>query len=295
MLVAAVLRRGAPELPDRRRGGNRVTRFDIPHGKALRLSRLSRFGDGRHLFVPLDHSVSDGPVTAGRAFTDLVSTLTDAGADAVVVHRGRVRSIDPAALHGAGLVVHLSASTRHGPDTDAKVLVAGVEDAVRLGADAVSVHVNIGSATEARQLADAGSVASECDRLGMPLLVMAYLRGPRVVDPHDAADLAHVVNVAADLGADLVKTSWADPLGRLAEVVVASPIPVVVAGGPSGSGDLAEYAREVIAAGCAGLAVGRRVFEHPHPARAVNALAAVVHRRGAAPVPASTRALAGTP
>ncbi|WP_308258667.1 2-amino-3,7-dideoxy-D-threo-hept-6-ulosonate synthase [Saccharothrix obliqua] len=270
-------------------------RFDIPPGKALRLRRLSRHGDGHHLIVPLDHSVSDGPVTTGGAFTDLVSTLTGAGADAVVVHRGRVRSIDPAALHGAGLVVHLSASTRHAPDADAKVLVAGVEDAVRLGADAVSVHLNIGSDTEARQLADAGAVATECDRLGVPLLLMVYLRGPRVVDPHDAVALAHLVNIAADLGADLVKSSWADPLGRLSEVVAASPIPVLVAGGPSGAGDLAGYARAVLDAGCAGLAVGRRVFEHPNPASAVRALAALVHRRGAAPVPASTRALAGTP
>jgi 2-amino-4,5-dihydroxy-6-oxo-7-(phosphonooxy)heptanoate synthase len=272
-----------------------VIATDSSHGKALRLGRLSRRGDGRYLFIPLDHSVSEGPVATAPAFTGLVADVTAGGADAVVVHRGRARLIDTSALNGAGLVVHLSASTSHAPDTDAKVLVAGVEDAVRLGADGVSVHVNIGSDTEERQLGDLGAVASECDRLGMPLLAMVYLRGPRVVDPHDAHALAHVVNIAADLGADLVKTSWTNPAERMRDVVAASPIPVLIAGGPSVAGDLAGYARDAIAAGCAGLAVGRRVFEHPSPGEAVRSLAAVVHRRTAPPVPTSTRTLAGTP
>ena len=55
-------------------------------------------------------------------------------------------------------MVHLSASTAHAPDPDAKYLVTGVEEAMRLGADAVSVHVNIGSHTKlARSRISVGS------------------------------------------------------------------------------------------------------------------------------------------
>ncbi|MFD8686711.1 2-amino-3,7-dideoxy-D-threo-hept-6-ulosonate synthase [Streptomyces sp. NPDC059651] len=267
-------------------------------GKALRLARLSRRGDGRYLFVPLDHSVSDGPVAGGAEFPGLVREISEGGADAVIVHKGRARMIQPGLLTRTALVVHLSASTAHAPDVDAKVLVGDVEEAVRLGADAVSVHVNIGSDTEAAQLADLGAVSSACERWGMPLLAMIYPRGPRVVDPTRPELVSHVVNIAADLGADLVKTVLAAPVELMAEVIANSPLPVVVAGGSGGTGVDAErslhrFASSALAAGCSGLAVGRRVFASPSPKQAVRDLAAIVHGRVLATEPAPTSHMAG--
>ncbi|GAA3567231.1 2-amino-3,7-dideoxy-D-threo-hept-6-ulosonate synthase [Amycolatopsis ultiminotia] len=247
------------------------------NGKSLRLARLSRYVGNRFLFIPLDHSVSDGPVVPGHAFNDLVRSLVAGGADGIIVHKGRARTIDPGLLGACSLIVHLSASTGHAPDIDAKVLVGGVEDAIRLGADAVSVHVNIGSATEAAQLADLGAVAGACERWGLPLLAMIYPRGPRIADPHEPRLLSHVVNIAADLGADLVKTTWPEPFDRIDEVVASSPVPVLLAGGPADGGQLERYARVAMNGGCHGLAVGRRVFGHARPREAVAALAAIVH------------------
>ncbi|RKT56464.1 2-amino-3,7-dideoxy-D-threo-hept-6-ulosonate synthase [Saccharothrix australiensis] len=245
--------------------------------KALRLRRLSRPGDDRYLFVPLDHSVSDGPVVSRDRWHDLIGSVALGGADAIIVHKGRVRTIDPRLLGACSLVVHLSAGTAHSADADAKVLVGDVEEALRLGADAVSVHVNIGSATEERQLADLGVVAGACDAWNVPLVVMAYPRGPRVDDPRDPALLAHVVNIAVDLGADLVKTTLARPVERMAEVVASCPVPVLVAGGPATGGSVVDHARAAMATGCAGLAAGRRVFTAPSPAALVAELASVIH------------------
>ncbi|MFE7761552.1 class I fructose-bisphosphate aldolase family protein [Streptomyces sp. NPDC057438] len=246
-------------------------------GKPLRWRRLSLAGDDRHLLIPLDHSVSDGPVAPPGQWEALLRELVAGGADGVIVHKGRARTLAPELLGNCALVVHLSASTACSADVDAKVLVGDVEEAVTLGADAVSVHVNIGSDTEGRQLADLGAVARSCDTWGMPLIAMVYPRGPRIENPHDPALLAHVVNVAADLGADMVKTTVALPLDRMAEVVAHSPIPVLAAGGPPDGSDLIEYGTAVMAAGCRGLAVGRRVFSSPSPASLVSRLAAVVH------------------
>lgn len=257
-------------------------------GKSLRLARLSKYSDDRFLFVPLDHSVSDGPVADATGFGRLVREVVLGGADAIVVHKGRSRWIDPGLLADCSLVVHLSASTAHAPDVDAKVLVADLEDAIRLGADAVSVHVNIGSDTEADQLADLGRVAAACDRWGFPLLAMIYPRGPRVTDPHDPVLLAHAVNIAADLGVDLVKTVFAAPAERMADVVASSPIPVLVAGGADDRQSLPEFAATALAAGCSGLAVGRRVFASPDPRHVVSRLTEVVHGT-AARFPFATR------
>ncbi|GAA1085148.1 2-amino-3,7-dideoxy-D-threo-hept-6-ulosonate synthase [Streptomyces javensis] len=254
-------------------------------GKSFRMRRLSVAGDGRYLFVPLDHSVSDGPVVSQARWNGLLRALVDGGADAVVVHKGRARAIAPDILRHCALVVHLSAGTVHAADTDAKVLVGDVEEAVRLGADAVSVHVNLGSDTEHRQLKDLGTVAASCDLWNMPLLAMIYPRGPRIADPHDPALLAHAVNIAADLGADLVKTSIALPMERMAEVVNSCPLPILAAGGPPDGSDLVSHGTSLMLAGCRGLAVGRRIFSSPSPSSLVARLAAVVHAADAGTTP----------
>jgi len=262
-------------------------------GRALRLARLSSHDDGRLLLVPLDHSVSDGPITTAAGFGDLVRDIVHGGADGIVVHKGRARSLAPRLFASCSLIVHLSASTALGPDSDAKVLVGDVEEAVRLGADAVSVHVNIGADTEAAQLADLGAVSAACDRWSMPLLVMAYPRGPRLTGPASPEQVAHVANIAADLGADVVKTVFVGPAERMAEVVAGSPVPILVAGGAADEQSLVEFARTALAGGCCGLAVGRRVFSSRTPGRVVRELADIVHAPAGATDPLPSRHMAG--
>jgi 2-amino-4,5-dihydroxy-6-oxo-7-(phosphooxy)heptanoate synthase len=248
-------------------------------GKRRRLSGISG-ADGRFLFVPMDHSVSDGPIASVSRFRRIVCDVAAAGADALIVHKGRAAAIADLPLDACSLVVHLSASTSHGPDVNAKVLVGSVEDAVRLGAAGVSIHVNIGAPTEADQLRDFGVVASDCERYGMPLLAMMYARGAPIADEHDSATLAHLVAIAIDLGADIVKTVVPQPLETVSAVIDSSSVPVVFSGGSPGSGDprgLLFTARTVVAAGGAGLAAGRRVWADPDPARVVRSLVNAIH------------------
>jgi 2-amino-4,5-dihydroxy-6-oxo-7-(phosphonooxy)heptanoate synthase len=248
----------------------------LDQGKAVRLTRLSRRGDGRFLVIPLDHSVSDGPVATTQGLRDLVTTIAENGADAIVLHKGRIGAIPPETFRNTALIVHLSASTGLALDGNAKVLVGSVEDAVRAGADAVSVHVNIGCETEPRQLADLGAVAAACRDYGMPLLAMMYARGPRITDPHAVDVVSRVVNVAADLGADLVKTVRTRDPEDMRTVVESCPIPVLVAGGARQEESFADAAT-ALKAGCVGLAVGRRVFEAEDPGAVVRELVALVH------------------
>jgi len=130
--------------------------------RGLRLRRLFRHGDGRLLFVPLDHSVTDGPLRRGD-LNSLLGELSGTGVDAVVLHKGSLRHVNTEWFGDMSLIVHLSVSTRLAPEPDAKYLVAHVEEALRLGADAVSVHVNLGSSQEARQIADMAAVAGSAN------------------------------------------------------------------------------------------------------------------------------------
>lgn len=258
--------------------------------RALRLRRLLRHGEDGVVVVPLDHTVTDGPgVSRGRRVADVVSTLGGTGVDAVVVHKGALRNVRPEHLTDMALVVHLSASTAHAPDSDAKYLVTGVDEAVRLGADAVSVHVNLGSREEATQVRDLANVAERCDHWNVPLLAMVYPRGPEITDPGCPELVAHAANLAADLGADVVKTTYPGSASSMAQVTAACPIPVLVAGGPrlSSSEALLADVREARRGGAAGVAVGRNVFQADEPAALARRLVQVVRGEAGATPPAA--------
>ncbi|MFX4294653.1 class I fructose-bisphosphate aldolase [Streptomyces bohaiensis] len=248
--------------------------------RAVRLGRLFRHDPRRLMIVPLDHSLSDGPVIPrGSSVDRLAGQLAAGGADAIVVHKGSLRHIAAARLATMSLILHLNASTAHAPDPDAKYLVTGVEDALRMGADAVSVHVNMGSRDERRQIADLGAVADACDRWNLPLMAMVYPRGPEIADPRDPELVAHAVTLAADLGADLVKAPYVGSTAAMRELTAACPVPLVCAGGPRrGTDDEAvEFAREVLRGGAAGVAMGRNIFQSSDPGAMAARVARVVH------------------
>ena len=233
----------------------------------VRLRRLFRHGD-RLLVVPLDHSVTDGPIIRRPGGLDeLVGEFARSEVDAIVVHKGSTRQLDHRWFADLSLIIHLSASTMHAADPDAKYLVATVPEALRLSADAVSVHLNLGSREEARQVRDLAAVAAACDAWNLPLLVMAYPRGPQITNPRDPALVAHAATLSADLGADIVKVPYTGSVAAMTDVVRACPIPVIVAGGPQlgGTAEILRYVDQVMQAGAAGLAMGRNIFQAPDP------------------------------
>lgn len=247
--------------------------------RQLRTQRLSRPRDGRFLVVPLDHSFSDGALCTADAFAQLTSQISQAGADAIVVHKGRLRHIALESCVDCSVIVHLSGSTSYGPDPDRKTLVGGVEEAIAAGADAVSVHINMGSESESEQLTDFGAVVRECELHGVPLLAMMYARGPNVEDPADPRRIRHAVTVATDMGADLIKCNIPVPSDELFSVTSETPVPVLVAGGRRADDhdDLSKFALTALEHGAAGLAIGRRIFEQPDPGEVVADLRATIH------------------
>jgi 2-amino-4,5-dihydroxy-6-oxo-7-(phosphonooxy)heptanoate synthase len=260
---------------------------NLAFGHRVRLRRLYRHGGDRLLIVPMDHPVTDGPIVPGGALGPLVARFAAAEVDAVVLHKGALRHVEAGSFAGTALILHLSASTAHAPDPDAKYLVATVEEALRLGADAVSVHVNLGSTDERRQVADLALVADACDRWRMPLLAMVYPRGPRVTNPRDPALVAHAATLAADLGADLVKTPYVGTVAEMADVVRSCPIPLLVAGGArlDGTAALLSYVDDALRAGVSGLAMGRNLFQAADAGGLARLVAGRVHATGAGAPP----------
>lgn len=234
------------------------------------------------MVVPLDHSISDGPVLPDGGLDYLVGRLAGNGVDAIVLHKGSVRYVQHRWFTKLSLIIHLSASTRHAADPDAKYLVSRVEEALRLGADAVSVHVNLGSLDERQQVADLGAVADVCDQWNIPLLAMMYPRGPKIDNPRDPALVTHAATLAADLGADIVKVPFVGSAPEMSDVTRACPIPIIIAGGPQleTDDDVLDYVAEALRGGVCGLAMGRNIFQARDPGLLARRVAELVHQFG---------------
>jgi fructose-bisphosphate aldolase/2-amino-3,7-dideoxy-D-threo-hept-6-ulosonate synthase len=243
-------------------------------GARARLERVST--DGRYLIVPMDHGITMGAVAGLKDIESTIDAVTAGGADAVLTQKGIAPRVH-GNLNGAGYVVHLNASTDIGPDPNDKRLTGTVEEAVRAGADAVSVHVNVGSDTEPNQIEDLAAVADDADRLGMPVLAMCYARGPGV-DGHDAEALGHAVRLGEELGAHVVKTAYSGDPDSFAHVVESTRLPVVIAGGSKGTDrQTVAMVRGAMDAGAAGVSMGRSIFQHDEPERITRAVAAAIH------------------
>ena len=248
-------------------------------GKAIRMERLMNRNTGKSIIVPMDHGVTVGPIDGLVDMPRAVNNVAEGGADAVLVHKGLVRCGHRRHGRDVGLITHLSSSTDLSPLPNAKVLTASVEDAIKLGADGVSMHINLGDPSEQRMLEDLGRIASIADGWGMPLLVMIYARGPKIKDSLAPDVVAHCARVAVELGADLVKVPYTGDMDSFSRVVEGCCVPVLIAGGPKTptTGDFLQMVSDAMKAGAKGVSVGRNVFQHPKPKHLVSALSGIIH------------------
>lgn len=248
-------------------------------GKEIRLRRLLDGASGKAVIIPMDHGVSAGPMEGLEDIRTAVEKVAKGGASAVVLHKGLVRYTKDYFASGLGLIVHLSASTvLSSKNVNRKVICGEVSEAIALGADAISVHTNIGGPDDDLHLEDLGRISTECQRFGMPLLVMAYPRGSDIKDPYDVNLVKHVARAAAELGADIVKTLYTGGEDTFREVVAGCPAPVIVAGGPKMDSDKAclQMVKGAMNAGAIGVSIGRNVFQHKDPTGMTNALCRIV-------------------
>ncbi len=228
----------------------------------------------------MDHGITLGAVDGLVDIESTIDDVTKNGADAVLTQKGIAPRVH-GNKHDAGYIVHLNASTSIGPDSNDKRFTGTVEEAVRAGADAVSFHINVGSDHEPDQITQLAEVVDDAQDLGMPVLAMAYARGPGG-DEHDAESHGHAVRLAEELGADLVKTAYSGSRESFERVVESTNKPVIIAGGsPDGDRETLQNIRDAMDAGAAGVSTGRTVFQHDDPGAMTAAIAAVVHEDAA--------------
>ena len=251
-------------------------------GKRIRMERIINRNTGKTVIVPMDHGISVGPIDGLTDMKTTIQNIAEGGANAIVEHKGLVEEGHRKGGADIGLIIHLSGSTSLSIYPNAKTLVCSVEEALKLGADSVSIHVNLGNGQEKEMLHDFGRVAYEARTWGMPLLAMMYPRGEKIRDEYDVNVVKHVARVGCEMGADIVKVSYTGSAESFRQVTEGCSVPVVIAGGPKmdSDRDILEMVKGSIEAGGAGVSIGRNVFQHRDPKRMVQAISSIVHDEG---------------
>ena len=252
-----------------------AARAMIDVGKQVRYNRIVNPKTGRTVMVPLDHGIILGPIAGIEDPAETVRRVVAGGADAVIFNTGLASSIYEQYMNHCGAIFNLTNIVTAENDL---ALISSVQYAVRSGADGVSIQVQVGSPHERRMLNNACIVADECSRWGMPLLGMMYPTDSLLRERGDSAVL-HAARAGAELGVDIVKTSYTGDSESFKRLVDACPVPVVIAGGPRSESvqGVLEMVRDAVDCGAAGVALGRNVWQSTDPERTTAALVDIVH------------------
>lgn len=246
------------------------------YGKTLRLRRIFPSEKRRLFSVPLDHSVSMGPIEGLEDAPSLVRDLQASGVDMVVVTKGAVAALVPILSPTTLLGVHVSASTSLSPNSELKVLVGTAEEAVALGADLLSVQVNFGVPQEADMLRSLGIAVDQCRAVGLPCMCMTYVKKSGGGTPEE---IRHACRAAADTGADIVKTGYPGSAEEYARLVRTTPVPLLLGGGSrlERDEDFLRLVRETVQVKAAGICIGRNLFQRTPVGPLASQVARILH------------------
>ncbi len=247
-------------------------------GTQIRLNHI--FGrDGKSVVVAMDHGLP-GMFPLGHLAdpASLLDAVAAGGADAILTTPGLARRFAPH-IGKLGLIVRLDGGTTPiGDAPRSSSLIATPEDAMRLGADAVAVMGFCGTEDEGRSLATLGKVATECRALELPLMAemlpLGFGAEPTV------EEIALAARIAAEMGVDIVKTKFVGPQEAYRQVTETCFAPVLILGGSERElGQVTDTIGQAVAAGVAGVAMGRSVWRSSDVRGTVGAIVAALHGR----------------
>ena len=243
----------------------------------MRMQRIFA-GDGRTVIVALDHAGYFGPMAGLERPADVLRAVVEGGADAVLTTAGVAANFIEH-LGRLGLILRADGgSTTRDPRPAGLRQILSVERALRMGADALACMGMIGFPEEAASLRVLTDLVDQGSRWGLPILaemLVASEEGKAVT----VDDVAFAARVGAELGADFIKTRYVAPSDAYRAALAECYVPVVVLGGEKAADDrgVLEGVEGAMAAGAAGVAIGRNVWQHRSPAGMVRALVALVH------------------
>jgi len=248
-------------------------------------------GNGHLLILPIDQGMEHGPVdffanppSADPEFQ--FKLALEGGYSGIALHLGLAEKYAPKYAGKVPIVLKINGKTRiPGASDPISPMTGSVEDAVRIGADAIGYTLYVGSPNQVADLNQFRKVKVDAERFGMPIIVWAYPRG-EAVDKKGGRDSLYAIDYAArvanELGADIVKLNVPvdDPKTRaqqpspydklelsydeMVQKVVKSAGKTLVlfsGGGKMSDDDLVHKAKVCLEQGATGLIFGRNLWQ----------------------------------
>ena len=252
-------------------------------GKEVRMSRLVNPKSNKMMAITVDHATSRGiaPLTGLHHVQDTIDKIILGRPDAMTLTKGIA---EHCMWNHAGEVAMLMKISNYSPVAPTKDTIFGtVDEAIRMGADAVSMGCMTLGDFQGEQFEAIGRVSEECMRKGMPLIGHVYPKGESV-KPEDRTaweNIAYCVRSACELCMDIIKTTYTGDPESMAKVVatVPSTFRIVIQGGDACKtlDDYLQMTRDAMDCGVGGVTMGRFVWDYKDVTALVIALRYIIH------------------
>jgi len=247
--------------------------------KRARLNRIFRSPSGRLVTVAIDHPIAFDLPDALRPIREVLPRIVAGEPDAITMMKGIAEQCYEPYAGRVPLIVQTTCFTPGIPQRDHQI--GFVEDALRLGADAVAMTITVGTTYQGPLVSMLGRLVREATPVGLPVVAHIYPKGELVAEDerYSVRWVLYAARLGAEVGVDLVKLFYTGAAESFREVVEACPVPVVAAGGPrlDSLRAVLEMARGVVDSGAAGVTYGRNVWGAEDIPGVLRALRAVVH------------------
>lgn len=242
-------------------------------GMKNRISRLIRPDTRRAVWLAIDHGYFLGAVSKLEEPAKTIKPLISF-TDALMLTRGVLRNCVDAGINLPMILRVSGANSIVGPALSNEGLQTSVEEAIRLNASAVAFSIYIGTEHEHQTLMALGQLVNEAERYGIPVLAVTAVG--KELEKRDARYLSLCCRIAAELGARMIKTYYCDDFEK---VVKASPVPLVIAGGPRLETELdaLKLAHAAVKDGASGVDMGRNIWQSGNAVGMIKAIKAIVH------------------
>lgn len=232
------------------------------------------FPDGKAVMLAIDHGYFLGPIHGlekpGETIKDLLPYT-----DSLFATRGTLDACIPDNISKPVLLRVSGGPTVVGKDLADEYLVTSIKEAIRHNVLGVGHSIFVGSDYESRTVTNLAHLVSEAHDYCLPVLAITAVG--KELEKRDARFLALSSRVAAEMGADIVKTYYCE---NFEEVTSKCPVPIVIAGGPKFDTmrEALEITYNAIDQGAVGVDMGRNIWQSEHPSAMIQAINAIVHQ-----------------
>lgn len=244
-----------------------------------RMHRIFR-DDGRSLVVAMDHGSGLDVYPALARPAAVIDEVVLGGADAILTTPGIVKQFSQD-LKSVAVILRVDGGSSQLADVGSlgcEVLYS-VEDALRLGADAIACMGFPGTPLESQTLGNVARLAGQCEAWGIPLLAEMLPGGLINSKLRTAENIRLAARIGVELGADFIKTEYVEPPESFQQVTENCFRPVLILGGAKTHDErgLFNMVRSSLKGGAAGVVMGRNVWGYERPKAMVKALCAMIH------------------